>query len=291
MAAKYWIKLYHEILQDPKMGRLPDNLWRRCIELFLLAGELGAEIDEDEKGHLPSTEELAWYLRQSPERLEAELVELAQVGILTKTESGWLVTNFAKRQKHIDTAERMKQYRERKKKKELQESDAIDKDMVTRNVTKRNIETDKESELDSTLKRVGETSPGSGPKTRVKDRFLELSHLQMPNLKKDTSFWWAQFGEILKLARDDPALACNWQTEAISYMQANHLTITGPQSILGMIRALASGQSLEQKNGVLNGHRQSNKNQQKGRSLNPRAMDTTAIEREIAELEQQLGGK
>lgn len=53
MAAKYWIKLYHEILHDPKMGRLPDNLWRRCIELFLLAGELGAEVDEDDKGHLP----------------------------------------------------------------------------------------------------------------------------------------------------------------------------------------------------------------------------------------------
>ena len=25
----YWIKLYHEVLNDPKMGRLPDRLWRR----------------------------------------------------------------------------------------------------------------------------------------------------------------------------------------------------------------------------------------------------------------------
>lgn len=39
MASKYWIKLYHEILDDHKMGRLPDRLWRRVIELILLAGE------------------------------------------------------------------------------------------------------------------------------------------------------------------------------------------------------------------------------------------------------------
>jgi len=29
MGSPYWIKLYHEILNDPKMGRLPDRLWRR----------------------------------------------------------------------------------------------------------------------------------------------------------------------------------------------------------------------------------------------------------------------
>jgi hypothetical protein len=29
-----WIKLYLEILDDPKMGKLPDWCWRRAIELF-----------------------------------------------------------------------------------------------------------------------------------------------------------------------------------------------------------------------------------------------------------------
>ena len=29
---KYWIKLYHEILDDPKMGRLSDRTWRRTNE-------------------------------------------------------------------------------------------------------------------------------------------------------------------------------------------------------------------------------------------------------------------
>ena len=110
---------------------------------------------------------------------------------------------------------------------------------------------------------VGETPPMLGPKTLVRDKFLELTSLQMPNLKRDSNYWWSQFGEILKLAKDDQFLACKWQTEAIGYMQANHLTITGPQSILGMIRVLSSGQSLYQGK---NGHAPANKS-------SPRTLD------------------
>ena len=57
MASKYWIKLYHEILDDPKMGRLPDALFRRAIEFFLIAGERGRE------GDLPPLADIAWRLR------------------------------------------------------------------------------------------------------------------------------------------------------------------------------------------------------------------------------------
>lgn len=114
MASNFWIKLYHEILHDPKMGMLPDNVWRRCLEIFLLAGEL------DSDGQLPDTPELAWMLRQSNiERFEAELEHLERVGILTRLTDGWLVTNFTKRQGVIDTAERSRAYRERKREKEL----------------------------------------------------------------------------------------------------------------------------------------------------------------------------
>ena len=110
MASNFWIKLYHEILHDPKMGMLPDNVWRRCLEIFLLAGEL------DNDGQLPDTQELAWLLRQGNiERFEAELEHLERVGILTRLTDGWLVTNFTKRQGVIDSAERSKAYRDRKR--------------------------------------------------------------------------------------------------------------------------------------------------------------------------------
>ena len=76
MPSNYWIKLYHEILDDPKMGRLPDSLWRRVTELFLLAG------DADENGYLPCVESMAWRLRIDENVLIAELEQLADVGIV-----------------------------------------------------------------------------------------------------------------------------------------------------------------------------------------------------------------
>jgi hypothetical protein len=151
MASKYWIKLYHEILHDPKMGRLPDNVWRRAIELFLLAGEL------DEGGKLPETEEIAWLLRQpNPEKLEAELEHLEQVKILALIPDGWLVTKFADRQAAVSDADRMKEYRNRKRASQFStlepEKEPVTEPLpdgnkpVTNPVTKRNTDTDKDKE-------------------------------------------------------------------------------------------------------------------------------------------------
>jgi hypothetical protein len=110
MPSKLWIKLYHEILDDPKMGRLPDRLFRRCIQLFLLAGEY------DQDGLLPELADMAWRFHLTDEELEADLAELARINITACTEHGWLVVHFAKRQSKVDGAERTRQWRDRTKK-------------------------------------------------------------------------------------------------------------------------------------------------------------------------------
>lgn len=102
----YWIKLYVEILDDPKMGRLPDYLWRRAVEVFLLAGQT---FDD---GRLPSLEDMAWKLRVQPDTLLAELQQLARLGIVTIEGEDYTVTNFKKRQDPATHAERQKRYRE-----------------------------------------------------------------------------------------------------------------------------------------------------------------------------------
>jgi hypothetical protein len=109
MASFYWIKLYHELLDDPKMGLLPDNVWRRAIELFLVAGQLG------QGGKLPSTAELAWRLRQNPDQLAAELAHLVEIGLLVPDGDGWLLVNFARRQGPVSNRERVRRYRERQR--------------------------------------------------------------------------------------------------------------------------------------------------------------------------------
>lgn len=159
MAAKYWIKLYHEILEDSKMGRLPDNLWRRAIELFLMAGEL------DSQGQLPGTGDIAWRLRQSEEVLEDELSRLESLGILTKNDKGWLVTNFAKRQAPTETVDRVRQFRKRQRRLASSDEKVTDnKGDDYANVTKSYIDTDTDTDTDSSTDVEGDKSPPIKPK-------------------------------------------------------------------------------------------------------------------------------
>lgn len=102
---RQWIKLYTEINDDPKMGRLSDHLWRRAVEMFLLAGE------HDQDGLLPPVDDMAWHLRTSPEQLTEDLQALK--GIVELTPAGWLVSKFKDRQ-YSESYERVKRYRNAK---------------------------------------------------------------------------------------------------------------------------------------------------------------------------------
>jgi hypothetical protein len=140
MPSKYWIKLYHEILDDPKMGRLPDALWRRTIELFLLAGDLDAD------GVLPAVDDMAWRLRVDPAALATDLKALANVGIVTSCDDGcWIVTKFADRQAAATSSERGARFRERQRKQEYYE-DRAESEQDTNDAF---VDTDTETEEDT----------------------------------------------------------------------------------------------------------------------------------------------
>lgn len=102
-----WLKLYFEILDDPKMGRLSDHLWRRAIEIFLLAGE------QAQDGLLPSVDDMSWRLRTSVEELTEILQVLAGLEIVHETPEGWVVTHFKSRQ-YSESLERVRRYRNAK---------------------------------------------------------------------------------------------------------------------------------------------------------------------------------
>lgn len=149
MASKYWIKLYHEILHDPKMGRLSDRLYRRCVEMFLLAGET------DEEGTLPPIEDMAWTLRTDPAELARELEALASAGIVYCEDGEWTVTHFATRQAPISDAERMARYRERQRKAQYNGDESVTalsqerSDVVTNRNVEVDVDTDTEVEVES----------------------------------------------------------------------------------------------------------------------------------------------
>lgn len=108
--ADYWLKLYTDILDDPKMGTLPDRIWRRTIELFLIAKKQGTD------GELPETKQIAWLLRLPEKEVETDLLEIEKTGIIERTECGWFVVKFAKRQAASTDAERKARQRDRERK-------------------------------------------------------------------------------------------------------------------------------------------------------------------------------
>jgi len=104
------MKLWFDILRDPKMGMLPDRLWRRVIELFLLAGQNG------EDGLLPEVATIAWQLNKSVPAIVTDLQKIAEVGIVQEIEEGrWIVTNFKKRNEPVDSRKRIKDFRQRER--------------------------------------------------------------------------------------------------------------------------------------------------------------------------------
>ena len=108
MTTRFWIKLHIEMLDNPKMARLPNHLWRRAVELFLLAGREGND------GALPPVEEMAWILRLSEEKVLEDLHGLEEAGVVRSAEAEqWMVVNFAKWQTAVPVEERVRQYRER----------------------------------------------------------------------------------------------------------------------------------------------------------------------------------
>lgn len=102
-----WVKLYTEIIHDPKFGRLPTNAKLLFIELLCITGEY----DTDRNGMLPELEDIAWTLRYDEEQLATDMAVLERVGMVQHTDSGWRVTNFKSRQAPITNADRQREHR------------------------------------------------------------------------------------------------------------------------------------------------------------------------------------
>ena len=102
----YWIKLYTEFNNDPKIGLLSHDAQLLAVKLFLMAGEL------DQSGELPTAKKIAWILREPVEWVETSLNELVHAEILDLREDGtYRVINFEKRQARVDDATRQREKR------------------------------------------------------------------------------------------------------------------------------------------------------------------------------------
>ena len=108
----HWIKLYVEMLDDPKVGLLSDTAKWRWVSILLLAGEL------NEDGFLPDINDAAWRLHTNVETLQGEMRTLAGRGLVelrVHSDGGerWFIPAFVKRQAAASGTERARMSRHR----------------------------------------------------------------------------------------------------------------------------------------------------------------------------------
>lgn len=112
---RYWVKLWTEMLDDPKMGRLTDRQHRLCTNLFCLAGII------DDNGRLLDTTDIAYKVRRDVDSVAEDLSALAAVHIVEQVDGAWHLVHFDKRNERPPSAEpeavreRVSRYREKKR--------------------------------------------------------------------------------------------------------------------------------------------------------------------------------
>lgn len=101
-----WVKIYTDIIDDPKLAKLSDATKWRFVQLIVLAGECDAA-GALTKGDQPMTDQdIAWRLRVDMRRLNADLIALKSVGILTCDLQTWRISAFEKRQGRTQSEKR-----------------------------------------------------------------------------------------------------------------------------------------------------------------------------------------
>jgi hypothetical protein len=178
--ADYWMKLYIEILDDPKMAMLPDRIWRRFIELCLLAKRAGAD------GHLPDTRQIAWSLRMIPDELESDLAQIATTGIIEREINGWFIPKFAQRQAAVPDAERKAQERLRKKSQQYYGDVTMASRNVTQSTEDRLTESEAEAEAEAEGKPSEPAAAAAMPTTGYLSIFTNVTQMAgIPNTEQE----------------------------------------------------------------------------------------------------------
>ena len=213
MASKYWLKLFHETIYDPKVMMMSPGARLRFYECLCLAG------DYDKDGELPPIEHMMFVFRISREQLFDELNELVKSEMVIQDGDKFIIKNWTKRQVAMDSTERSSRYRESKQHKEYQS--------VSRNCNETatncdaDVDIDKEVDVDKEEKRV-EVDVDSNDSSLI-SAFESISKLQAP---RDPADW-----SISLQAMKNKGVTNQIMSQAVSELSEKNYKITGPKSI------------------------------------------------------------
>ena len=103
-----WFRLYDDLVDDPKIQRLPGEMVKALLNLWCLASQ--------NDGLLPAHDDISFKLRMRPAKVQHLLSVLGECGLVDSDETGLRPHNWNARQFKSDVSnERVKQHRERKR--------------------------------------------------------------------------------------------------------------------------------------------------------------------------------
>jgi hypothetical protein len=131
-----WFRFYTEAVNDPKVQRLPPQLFKTWVNLLCLAGQNG--------GDLPSVDDIAYFLRLSTHDAQQQIDELIFAGLVDIGKGQKLSPhNWENRQFVSDVStERVRKYRQTKKKETCNADETFQETPPEQNRTDSDTETD-----------------------------------------------------------------------------------------------------------------------------------------------------
>lgn len=195
-----WFRMYDDVLDDPKVQRLPPDLFKAWVNLLCLASR--------NDGLLPGIEDIAFALRMSQDVTRDIVVTLSQRGLLDE-QDGLSPHNWQQRQFKSDTAESAK---ERKRKQRAREKEAPKAENVT------------ECHSDS----HDEVTPPEQSRTEQ-----NRTHTQDARVREADPDHW---GEVQAILNDRSSGLSDWEVDFLHSVKWTE-TLTKPQrEKLGVIR-------------------------------------------------------
>jgi len=257
-----WVKLYTEMLNDPKLFILPDLAKLRFIQLILLAGECDAE-GYLVSGDTPlSLQYIAHRLVVDIGKLQDEIDMLLDAGLIEMDDGAYCVVNFSKRQGRSQEEKRIL-WRERQQKSRANRDAQVTEPTPENNVTPVSLVTHAPVTLPE--ERRGEEEkrrkPPPPPKTGGgrangrsfwKEDIRELAGvfaskrgcpIPSPGGKSEYAAvnkrWVSPLAHILALCDNDPRRAARLIEITIGHM-SGRLTFSAPDQIVKTAESLAA---------------------------------------------------
>jgi len=207
--AGYWLKLYTEVLNDPKYHKLSDNAKVGMFELMLVAKEF------DKDGLLPSIEDIAFYTRRSVDWWVPVSDELTAIKFLVvDRELNASIRKFAERQAFVSATERSRQYRAAKHKNEFMQRDCNEDATISDGEqTRQETEEETEEETDNRKKSVVVDKSKAASALRARELSTETIQELLPLRSQDELLaYCAAYDQAIK---DNKATNSGWLIKAI----------------------------------------------------------------------------